>query len=127
MTSSKPYLIRALYEWIADNGLTPYLLVNAEYSNTVVPREFVEDGKIVLNISASAVKFLELGNELIEFEARFSGQPMAISVPVAAALALYARENGKGMVFSDEDGGDEPPPEPKDDSGSSRPALRVVK
>jgi stringent starvation protein B len=128
MTPSRPYLIRALYEWIIDNGQTPYILVNAEEEQVVVPRQFVEGGKIVLNVNPSAVQNLELGNQLVELDARFSGTPMHVSVPVNAVLAIYARENGKGMVFSDEDGGDEPPPDSgPDEDKSRRPQLRVVK
>jgi len=129
MTPSRPYLIRALYEWIIDNGMTPYILVNAEDETVVVPRQFVEGGKIVLNINPSAVQNLQLGNQLVELDARFSGTPMHVSVPVMTVLAIYARENGKGMVFTDEDdGGDEPPPEggPEDEK-AKRPQLRVVK
>ena len=126
MTSSRPYLIRALYEWISDNGMTPYILVNAENDEALVPVEYVDNGKIVLNISGSAVQNLQLGDALVELDARFSGNPMHVSVPVGAVLAIYARENGKGMVFTEEDDGDEPPPE-KEESKSKRPSLRVVK
>lgn len=125
MTPSRPYLIRALYDWIVDNGMSPYVLVNAEDDKVVVPRQFVEGGKIVLNINPSAVQNLELGNGFVEMDARFSGAPMHVSVPVMSVLAIYARENGKGMVFTDEDGGgDEPPPTPDEEK---RPSLRVVK
>lgn len=128
MTSSRPYLIRALYEWIIDNGSTPYILVDAEDEQVVVPRQFVEGGKIVLNINPSAVQNLELGNHFVELDARFSGTPMHVSVPVSSVLAIYARENGKGMVFSEEDDGDEPPPSgTPEDEGRKRPQLRVVK
>jgi stringent starvation protein B len=127
MTPSRPYLIRSLYEWILDNGLTPYLLVDVANKAVVVPQQYVENGRIVLNINPSAVQNLQLGNELVELDARFSGQPMHVSVPVMSVLAIYARENGKGMVFTEEDGGgDEPPPEPEEDK-VKRPALRVVK
>jgi stringent starvation protein B len=129
MTPSRPYLLRALYDWIVDNGMTPYVLVNAEDEQVVVPRQFVEGGKIVLNINPSAVQNLELGNGYVEMDARFSGSPMHVTVPVMSVLAIYARENGKGMVFTEEDdGGDEPPPDntPDDESGK-RPTLRVVK
>jgi stringent starvation protein B len=102
MNSSRPYLIRAIYEWIVDNGLTPHMLVNATLPHTRVPEEFIEDGKIVLNLSVSAVQGLLLGNEHISFAARFSGKSSQIVVPVNAVIALYARENGKGMVFPDE-------------------------
>jgi stringent starvation protein B len=129
MTPSRPYLIRALYEWIVDNGQTPYVLVDAEDEQVVVPRQFVDGGKIVLNINPSAVQNLELGNGFVELDARFSGTPMHVSVPVMSVLAIYARENGKGMVFTEEEGGgDEPPPDnTPDEDGSRRPSLRVVK
>jgi stringent starvation protein B len=127
MTPSRPYLIRSLYEWILDNGLTPYLLVDVANKAVVVPQQYVENGRIVLNINPSAVQNLQMGNELVELDARFSGQPMHVSVPVMSVLAIYARENGKGMVFTEEDGGgDEPPPEPVKEE-TKRPALRVVK
>lgn len=126
MTSSRPYLIRALYEWISDNDMTPYVLVDAGVDDVVVPRQHVEDGKIVLNVSPQAVQNLQLHNAFIEFGARFSGKPMQVHIPVMAILAIYARENGKGMVFTPEDGS-EPPPETPDDSETKRPSLRVVK
>lgn len=130
MTPSRPYLIRALYEWIVDNGLTPYVLINAEAPNVVVPRQYVENGKIVLNINPSAVQNLQLGNHALELDARFSGTPMHVDVPIMAVLAIYARENGKGMVFNEEEHSDDEPPPPSggdDDSKSKRPQLRVVK
>jgi len=124
MTPLKPYLIRAIYEWIIDNSLTPYLLVNAEYPGAVVPVQFIEDGKIVLNIRPQAIQGLALGNSDVQFDARFNGRPMHITVPVPAVLALYAQENGKGMVFDPEDEDGTPPPEKK---MPTRPNLRVVK
>ena len=131
MTPSRPYLLRALYEWILDNGMTPYLLVDAERESVEVPKQFVEDGKIVFNVSPSAIRNLELGNDWVLLDARFSGSPMQVSVPVMAVLAIYARENGKGMVFTDEQGGDEPPPQPGGGDGGGdkpkRPSLKVVK
>ena len=128
MTPSRPYLIRALYDWIVDNGMTPYMLVNADDAEVVVPRQFVEGGKIVLNINPSAVQNLQLGNALVEMDARFSGTPMHISVPVLSVLAIYARENGKGMVFTEEDNNNEPPSGNGSDGDSKkRPKLRVVK
>ncbi len=126
MTSSRPYLIRALYEWIFDNGMTPHVLVDAGMDDVVVPRQHVENGKIVLNVSPQAVQNLQLHNEYIKFGARFSGQPMQVHIPVMAILAIYAKENGKGMVFTPEDGS-ETPPESPDDSETKRPNLRVVK
>ncbi len=130
MISLKPYLIRAIYDWIIDNNFTPYLLVNAELEGVVVPRQYVQDGKIVLNLRPQAVQGLSLGNEDILFSARFSGKPMQVDVPIRAVLAIYAQENGKGMIF-DEDGEDETPPPaesaPKEPAPRKRPALKVVK
>ena len=123
MTALKPYLIRAVYEWIIDNNFTPHLLVNAEYPNTNVPQQFVEDGKIVLNIRPQAIQGLSLGNESILFDARFGGKPMYIIVPIGAVLAIYAQENAKGMIFDPEQD-DVPPPEKKP---PGKPALRIVK
>lgn len=125
MTSSRPYLVRAVHDWIVDNGLTPQILVDARVEHVVVPPEHVKDGKIVLNVSASAVRDLSLGNEWVEFNARFGGRPFRVVVPVRAVLAVVARENGAGMSFPEESG-DEPPPEPSG-GGKSRPSLRVVK
>ena len=130
MTSSRPYLIRALYEWISDNGLTPYILVDAEYEDVVVPTQHVEKGKIVLNIAMSAVDNLTLGDSAVELDARFSGKSMQIYAPIPSILAIYARENGKGMVFGEDDGGDDEPPTPpekEEPSKPNRPKLRVVK
>jgi stringent starvation protein B len=98
-TSTKPYLIRALFEWCVDNGFTPYLAVVADES-VQVPREFVKNGEIVLNISSDATGGLVLGNEYIEFKARFGGVAREIFVPVTHVLAIYARENGQGMAFA---------------------------
>lgn len=97
-TSTRPYLIRALYEWCTDNGFTPYLAVHVDRS-VQVPREYVKDGEIVLNISFDATSALQLGNDYIEFKARFGGQPREIMVPVNRVIAIYARENGQGMTF----------------------------
>lgn len=127
MSSSRPYLIRAIYQWIVDNGMTPYLLVDAGDEDMAIPRQYVEDGKIVLNIAPMAVRGLTLGNEEIEFNARFGGQPMEVVIPIANVLATYARENGQGMMFQDEND-DRPPPTGGDDKeDSGRPSLRVVK
>jgi stringent starvation protein B len=97
-TSTRPYLIRALYEWCTDNGLTPYVAVRVDDS-VQVPREYVNDGEIVLNISYDATSALQLGNDFIEFKARFGGKPREILVPVGRVIAIYARENGQGMAF----------------------------
>ncbi|MFZ9336277.1 MAG: ClpXP protease specificity-enhancing factor [Burkholderiaceae bacterium] len=97
-TSTRPYLIRALYDWCSDNGLTPYVAVMVD-ETVQVPREYVKDGEIVLNISFDATSALKLGNEYIEFKARFGGVARDIHVPVNRVLAIYARENGQGMAF----------------------------
>jgi len=138
LPSTRPYLIRALYDWCTDNGFTPYVAVKVDGS-VQVPREYVQGGEIVLNVSMDATSALKLGNEFIEFKARFGGQARDISVPIARVMAIYARENGQGMAFpvSDEPASeakaatttapdsDEPTPPP---SGSGpRPALKRVK
>jgi stringent starvation protein B len=126
MSPLKPYLIRSIYEWIIDNSLTPHLLVDAENTSAILPTEFIEDGKIVLNIRPEAIQGLSLGNEEIEFNARFSGKPMHIVTPITAVLAIYAKENGKGMIFDQEDSdGDEPTPPVK--KPTAKPNLRIVK
>ena len=117
MTSSRPYLLRAIYDWIVDNGLTPYLLVNANLENVMVPTEYVSDGKIILNVAPAAVNDLEIENDEVHFNARFSGNPMYVSVPMAATMAIYSKENGRGMVFTDDD---DVPPEPGE-GGEDRP------
>jgi stringent starvation protein B len=128
MTPLKPYLIRSIYEWIVDNNLTPYLLVNAEYPGTVLPVDFIEDGRIVLNIRPEAIHGLLLDNDEIQFNARFSGKAMRVSTPTKAVLAIYAKENGKGMIFDPEENDDTPPPEPEQPKKTpQKPQLRVVK
>ena len=97
-SSTKPYLIRAIYEWCADNGYTPFLAVSVD-RNTIVPRQFVKNGEIVLNVSPLATNAMQLGNDLIEFQARFGGKPMDLSVPVDNVTAIYAKETGHGMAF----------------------------
>ncbi|MBN3850582.1 ClpXP protease specificity-enhancing factor [Paraburkholderia sp. Ac-20342] len=104
--STKPYLLRALYEWCTDNGYTPHIAVRVD-NQTRVPRQFVRDNEIVLNISFEATSQLQMGNEWIEFNARFSGKSHKIEVPVANILAIYARENGQGMAFPVESAGGE--------------------
>lgn len=131
MTSNKPYLIRAIYDWIVDNDLTPYILVNAEYPGVQVPQEHVSGGRIVLNISPKACRGLHLENDRIVFTARFSGQSVQIFVLPIAVQAIYAKENGRGMEFGEEY--NEPPPPPasaapkKEPKGRSKPALTLVK
>lgn len=131
MTSSRPYLIRAMYQWVVDNGMTPHLLVDVSVEGCMVPSEHVQDGKIVLNIAPMAISGLTLGDDDITFSARFSGKSQSIQAPIEAVLAIYARENGQGMMFSED--------ENKDISGAGRgtgedpdpdkpkPTLRVVK
>lgn len=127
MTSSRPYLIRALYQWIVDNGVTPYILVDALVDGVDVPPQHIQDNKIVLNIAPMAVQGLTLADDAITFSARFSGQSVSLHVPTNAVLAIYARENGQGMMFNEEP---ETPGSP-DGSGPNddkpRPSLRVVK
>jgi len=130
MTSSRPYLLRALNEWILDNDLTPHVVVDATQENVIVPTEYVEAGKIVLNISPGAVSTFQISNEYISFSARFSGKAMEIFVPVSSVLALYAKENGQGMVFNEEKIGNQPdvdskPVEQKKQT-KSRPRLKLV-
>jgi stringent starvation protein B len=120
MKASRPYLIRALFEWIIDNNMTPYLLADAEILNVQVPREHVNNGKIVLNIDPEAIEGLSLGNNAVSFSARFARGHLNCYIPIPAVLAIYASENGKGMFFSDEDLGDEPfDDEPNDEDKSS--------
>jgi len=113
MTSTRPYLIRAFYEWIADNNCTPHIVVNATLADVSVPTQYIEAGQIVLNVAANAVQGLQLGNEAIQFQARFSGIAHFIYVPIIAVLAIYARENGRGMVFAEEEDADPLPPHDK--------------
>ncbi|MGI9277436.1 MAG: ClpXP protease specificity-enhancing factor [Endozoicomonas sp.] len=110
MTSSRPYIARALYDWILENDCTPYVLVDASRRGAEVPREYVKDGQIVLNISPSAVRALHMGNDVITFDGRFGGEALTITVPVEALMAIYARENGQGMVFEVE-------PQPEQEQG----------
>lgn len=102
MTPRRPYLLRAFYDWLVDNDLTPHLVVDATLPGVKVPMEFVSDGQIVLNVAPRAVGNLELGNEAISFSARFSGRPHSVIVPLYAAMAIYARENGAGTMFEPE-------------------------
>ncbi|TDR15378.1 ClpXP protease specificity-enhancing factor [Marinomonas communis] len=128
MIPKRSYLLNATYEWIADNDLTPYLLVDADFEGAVVPREFVNDGQIVLNISMSAVRHLHIDKQGVSFEARFSGKPMQVFVPMAAAIALYAKENNDGMVFPPETFEVTPEPEPTPPEPPQKGfTLKVVK
>jgi stringent starvation protein B len=129
MNSSRPYLVRALYDWIVDNGCTPYVLIDAHVQGVEVPQQYVKDGQIVLNISPGAVANLLISNDDIRFRGRFGGIAVDIFAPVRAVLGIYARENGQGMVFEPEKA---PPPAPDDVPPPSPPVpakrgLRVVK
>jgi stringent starvation protein B len=124
LNSSRPYIIRAIYEWIVDNGCTPHLLVDVEIDGVEVPQAYVSDGQIVLNISPTAVVGLDMGNETVAFNGRFGGVATDITVPVRAILGIYARENGQGMVF---DAAEEPDVPPEPPAGKGRPSLKVVK
>ncbi len=140
MTSHRPYLLRALVEWIADNGMTPHLLVDATQPGVQVPASAVKEGKVVLNIAERAVVQLHIDNHSVSFTARFGGVSFPVMVPIAAVLAIYARETGQGMALPDDghaagpdDGGDDEPPSPDSSGGDDAPAapkrphLRVVK
>ncbi len=137
MTSHRPYLLRALYEWIADNGMTPHVLVDAQASGVRVPVHTVKDGRVVLNIADRAVARLEMDNDSVRFTARFGGVSHTVVVPIPAVLAIYARETGQGMALPEDAGGpsgpDEDPPAPdgSDDEPSQAAKrgahLRVVK
>jgi stringent starvation protein B len=119
MTALKPYLIRAFYEWIVANELTPHLLVDATYPGTEVPVNMVDNGQIALNIRPAAVDRLELGNEAITFNTRFGGRKTSINAPIDSILAIYAKENGKGMLFE--------PETPQAPQTTKKPELRIVK
>ena len=131
--STKPYLLRAIYQWAIDHHLTPQILVDASIDNVVVPMEHVKDGHIVLNIHPRSVNALEIGNDYLLFSARFTGKPFEVCVPVSAISAIYSRENGQGIVFQSDGSGQTPPPGPAttDDgekSGeSSGSHLKLVK
>ena len=135
MTKKRPYLLRAMHEWILDNNMTPHIVVDTTHSGLVAPPGHSVDGKLVLNIGPVATRALVLGNETVTFEARFSGVSQRVEVPVDAVLGIYARENGHGMIFSDE----EPPPSGPEAPGPAgpgpggggdpprKPNLKVVK
>lgn len=139
MTSSRPHIVRALYEWILENECTPYVSVNAFDEGVEVPQEHVKDGQIILNISPTAVQSLSIHDCAIEFQGRFGGLPKKVFVPIHAVMGIYAKENGQGMMFDSENDGSEPPdPERSDDSstspndgllgpGNKKPSLRLVK
>lgn len=125
MIPLRSYLLRAVYDWSLDNGYTPHLLVDALQEHVNVPPSFVQEGKITLNVHPDAVKDLQLGQDRVSFSARFGGQPQWVEVPMAAVLAVYARENGRGIVFQDE--APEPPPPSDKPAAPKRPALKRIK
>jgi stringent starvation protein B len=129
MTSNRPYLLRALYQWITDNNMTPHILVDAGITGVDVPEHAIQKGKVILNIDQAAVRELDMGNDWLTFNARFAGRQHYVSVPVEAVLAIYSKENGQGMMFAQDD--DSPPPNGGDgDDGpqpTKRPHLKVVK
>jgi len=147
-TSNKPYLLRAIYDWTLDNDATPHILISALNPQVDVPQQFVEDGKIILNVSPSAANNLLIDNDGVSFSARFGGKPYTIYSPIGSVLALYASETGEGMSFEEEAFGDDTPPDGPDDKPPSpksvpdsnvrslkqasnkpkkRPSLKVVK
>lgn len=134
MNSSRPYLLRALYEWIVDNDCTPHLLVNAEAPDVQVPSGYASDGQIVLNVSPNAVRHLQMNNQAVSFEGRFGGVAFSLYIPIEAVMAIYARENGQGMVFeieppakSSESEDNGPPTDGEPPKPGRRPSLKVVK
>ena len=129
MTSNRSYLLRAFYDWIIDNHLTPYILIDTELPHVEVPKQCIKDGKITLNISVDAILNLKIDTQAIQFEARFNGQSMLIYAPIQAVLAIYAKENGQGMVFTEEESNEEggstvPPPRVRP---GTKPKLSIVK
>ena len=136
MTSSRPYIIRALYDWILENQCTPYVLVDAFGKGVEVPQEHVKDGQIVLNISPTAVQSISIANEAVEFDGRFGGIPKKVVVPIRSVLGIYAKENGQGMMFESEEPSDPTdPPKERDENKkeglsatrAKKPSLKIVK
>ncbi len=126
LTPRRPYLLRAFYEWLLDNQLTPHLVVDVTLPGVQVPMEYARDGQIVLNIAPRAVGNLELANDEVRFNARFGGVPRQVSVPLAAVLAIYARENGAGTMFEPEAAYDEDVASLNDDSAEGEPVMSVI-
>jgi stringent starvation protein B len=131
MSSRLPYLVRAMHEWITDNRQTPHLVVDASVSGVVIPLQFVQDGKIILNLSYSATQNLTMSNESIEFNARFGGQPHHVVVPTQAILGIYSRESGQGLIFGEQDSippepvpPDAPPDSTSDSTAAGKPTSR---
>jgi len=136
-SAQRPYLLRAMHEWMTDNDLTPHIVVDVQAEGVLVPTEFAKDGKLVLNVSYSATQNLVISNDFAEFEARFGGVPRRLQIPVAAIVGVYARETGQGMVFSAEPGPQGPdgpvtdpdgqPPAPPTKRPVSKPDLKIIK
>ena len=127
VTSKRPYLLRAMHEWMTDNGLTPYVAVDAKAEGLLVPEQYSSDGKIVLNISYPATRDLNLAADRISFEARFRGVAHQVDVPISAVIAIYAQETGQGMIFTDGDSLPKGSDQPRDSKPPGRAALKVVK
>jgi stringent starvation protein B len=133
MTSNQPYLLRAIHQWILDNNLTPHILVNTNHENVEVPEQSIQDGQIVLNIAPHAISNINMDNEAVSFSARFSGNAESLYIPIKAVRAIYASENGQGMVFPEveeeseklEDTDDDP--EPTSPTDKTPPFLKIVK
>lgn len=135
--SRRPYLLRAMHEWISDSNQTPHIVVDASIEGVEVPRQYVQGGKIILNVSTNATSMLSLGNDIVRFRARFGAATYDVSVPIGAVLGIYARETGQGMIFSE---ADSPPPQPPTSPPSepapattpgegkrAKPTLKVIK
>ena len=135
MTTTKPYLVRAIRDWALDNDLTPQILVDATFNGVEVPDAYVKDGQIVLNIAERAVRLDELGNDWVRFSARFGGQPFPVNVPMEAIVAVFARENGQGIFFKEPDNSPDPGQDRSENAGPAAPTtdskprshLKVVK
>jgi stringent starvation protein B len=133
LRSRRPYLLRAMHEWISDNQQTPHIVVDAGITGVEVPRQYVQDGKIILNVSLNATSGLNLGNEAVMFRARFGATSYDVSVPIAAVMGIYARETGQGMIFSEADAPAPPPATPPEKPAGNgepkrtKPTLKVVK
>ena len=134
MTKKRPYLLRAMHEWISDSNQTPHIVVDASIEGVEVPRQYVQGGKIILNVSSNATSMLSLGNEIVRFRARFGAATYDVSVPIAAVLGIYARETGQGMIFSAADTPAPPPAPPSEpapptgtENKRAKPTLKVIK
>jgi stringent starvation protein B len=132
--SRRPYLLRAMHEWISDSNQTPHIVVDASIEGVEVPRQYVQGGKIILNVSSNATSLLSLGNDVVRFRARFGAATYDVSVPIVAVLGIYARETGQGMIFSEADSPPQPPAPPSEPAPTttgegkrSKPTLKVIK